>query len=98
MKLHLANSAISPGASGRWACIFWDPADRGAPPGQLPGCLGELGGPAEPVSVGALQHCGPACHYPASGPEAAEEQHTGHGSQSVGMWHRPREGDTLPAV
>ncbi len=98
MKLTWACSPSSPGASRRWARILGDPANWGAPPGQLPGCPGELGGPAEPISFGALQHCGPALNHPASRSGPTQEQHTGHGSQPAGLRHRPREGNNLPAV
>lgn len=98
IKLPWAYPFSFPGVSRRWPRILRDPANWGASPRQLPGCPRELGGPAEPISFSALQHCGPALHHPASGPSRPPEKHTGHGSQPVGLWHWPRESNTLPAV
>lgn len=81
-----------------WTCVLGDPAHRGAPLGQLPGRPRELGGPARPESVCAVQHRRPALHHGASGPGPAEEQHTGHGGQPAGLRHRPGEVRPLPAV
>lgn len=87
-----------PGANGKWARVLGNSANWGATPGQLPGCPGELGGSAAPVSVCALQHRRPALHHAASGPRSAPEKHPGHDGQPAGLRHRPREGDPLPAV